>query len=134
MTCQNFRSQDLMFDQARHALEFFYDSQIPFWEMSNENERLGSSSGGPAASNWCLAQKETADYLLVVYLLGNNDTTTDTIVLDHDYITFWYNPKTGGEMVGGEFLPSGSSRSLGNPPDTGAAPGHDWVVLLERDS
>jgi Putative collagen-binding domain of a collagenase len=133
MTCQNFRSRDLMFDQARHALEFFYDNSVPFWEMSNENERLGSSSiGDPATDiNWCLAQADTADYL-VVYLMNGG---TDTIDLDHDYVAFWYNPKTGGELLDGDFLPSGISRSLGDPPDIGgAAPGQDWVVLLERDS
>jgi Putative collagen-binding domain of a collagenase len=129
LTCQNYRSRDRMFDQSRHALEFFYDNRVPFWDMMNENERLGSSSVDPAASNWCLAQKHTADYL-VVYL---RDGGTDTINLNHDYVVFWYNPKTGGSLVEGEFLASGESRSLGDPPDT-AEPGQDWLVLLERDS
>jgi hypothetical protein len=124
VTCQDLRSRDLMFDQARQALDFFYNNNVPFWDMSNENHRLGSSSGGAAASNWCLAQRNTAN-VLVVYLRHGG---TDTIDLDHDYTSKWYNPKTGGVLVDGTTLASGNS-SLGNHPDP---TGQGWVVLLER--
>jgi hypothetical protein len=131
LTCENFRTRAIMFDQTRHALQFFYNNQIPFWEMENENQRLGSSGSG-TSSNWCLAQKTTAD-VLVVYLIHSG---TDTIDLEHDYISKWYNPKTGGAMTDGPRLAKGDNRSLGDPPGAGAglATGQDWVVLLERTS
>ena len=134
-----------MFDQTRHALQFFSNNQIPFWAMSNENQRLGSSSSSSSSngistsdiysrtSNWCLAQRNTAN-VLVVYLLHGG---TDSIDLDHDYHVKWYNPKTGGALINGTRLAKGEDRSLGSPPNGaggagGGALDQDWVVLLER--
>jgi Putative collagen-binding domain of a collagenase len=128
LTCENFRTRAIMFDQTRHALDFFQSNKVPFWDMANENQRLGSSSGG-TSSNWCLAQKATAN-VLVVYLIRGG---TDTIDLDHDYTSKWYNPKTGGAMMDGQRLAQGNDRSLGNPPGVGGG-GQDWVVLLERQT
>jgi len=37
LTCEDFRSRDLFWDQNRHALHFF-EKEIPFWEMAPANQ------------------------------------------------------------------------------------------------
>ena len=34
---EDWRSRDIMWDQTRHALEFFHDN-LPFWEMAPDND------------------------------------------------------------------------------------------------
>jgi hypothetical protein len=143
LTCQDFRSRANMLEQTRHALEFFSNNSIPFWEMSNANELLGSNSNSnnsnnsdssnstssSSSSNWCLAQRDTAKNVIVIYLKNGG---IDTIDLNYEYSSQWFNPKTGEPMVDGILLLApGNSRSLGAPPP-GSAVGQDWVVLLKR--
>lgn len=33
LTCQDWRSRDRFWEMGKHALDFFYDFEIPFWEM-----------------------------------------------------------------------------------------------------
>jgi Putative collagen-binding domain of a collagenase len=116
-----------MFIQSKHALDFFYNNSVPFWDMSSENQLLGTTGSN---GNWCLAQKNTAN-VIVVYL---REGGMDTIDLNHNYTAKWYNPKTGGVLLDGSLtsLPMGNNTSIGSAPHN--IPGQDWVVLLLRVS
>ena len=109
-----------MWQQSRYALEFFSDSGIPFWDMSNDNDRV--------SSGWCLVQSN--EDIIVVYL-PNGGTTTIDLATSTTYSVKWYDPRNGG------LLQDGSETSLlgGNNIPLGSAPNNDnqdWVILLEQ--
>ena len=39
INCEDWRSRDIMWDQTRHALEFFQE-HLPFWEMDPADDLL----------------------------------------------------------------------------------------------
>ena len=103
LTCQNFRSRDLFWDQNRYALHFF-SKYIPFWDMEPADELL--IEGNKDA--YCLAKP---DEVYAVYLpmdmetidvnLGNSDIT---------YTIKWFDPRNGGDLQLEK----------------------DWVILIQR--
>ncbi len=123
---EDYRSRDRSWDYARNALTLFRDQKIPFWEMRNEDERLGN----PERTNtrYCLA-KPGVTYL--VYLPTGGTADIDLKGVEGSFTVTWLNPRdgTGGhagsipEVVGGKLA------SLGNPP---ADPAEDWAVLLTK--
>ena len=121
MTLQDFRSRDLMWDQNRHALEFFSRNEIPFWNMTNANYLLLSGN------NWCLAH--TNRDFLVVYLRNGGSDSIDLSDTNSSYLVQWFDPRNGGGLKLGtkQSIAPKSSQSLGEAPD---APERDWVVLL----
>ena len=40
LTCQDYRTHAKMWTQERHALEFFQNHKIPFWDMTNNNAKV----------------------------------------------------------------------------------------------
>jgi hypothetical protein len=64
LTCEDWRSRDLFWDQGRVALEFFHKNQIPFWNM----QPAATQSG-----DWALA----GEGCVVVYVRQGGKTTVD---------------------------------------------------------
>ena len=122
LTLQDFRSRDLMWDQNRHALEFFSRNKIPFWNMTNANYRL-------SGNNWCLAN--TNGESIVVYLRDGGSDIIDLSDTNSSYLVEWFDPRNGGGLQLGtkHSLPPKSSQSLGEAPEYLE---RDWVVLLRR--
>ena len=50
LTCQDFRSRDLFWDQNRYALQFF-NNHIPFWEMEPSDDLTSDDV------SYCLAKE-----------------------------------------------------------------------------
>jgi hypothetical protein len=95
LTSEDFRSRANMFEQTRYALEFFED--VPFQEMSNENDRIVSSNLA-----WCLVQSNGET--IVVYLLDGEDDETTIDLQDQSPATYsiqWFNPREGGSLRDG---------------------------------
>ena len=122
LTLQDFRSRDLMWDQNRHALEFFSQNEIPFWNMTNANSRL-------SGDNWCLAH--TNGDVLVVYLREGGSDSIDLSDTNSSYLVQWFDPRNGGGLQLGSipFVLPKQFQSLGEAPDN---PWDDWVVLLRH--
>ncbi len=119
LNCEDWRSRDRMWDQTRHALEFFR-RYLPFPEMKHA-DNLATAEGA-----FCLAK---AGEVYAIYLPAGG---TSAIQLDSGrYEIRWYNPRTGGELQSGSVaLADGPGvRPVGLPP---ADPDKDWVVLLRR--
>tara|TARA_R110002033_G_scaffold64323_1_gene115270 strand:+ start:10941 stop:12800 length:1860 start_codon:yes stop_codon:yes gene_type:complete len=124
LTCQNFRSRDLFWDQNRYALHFF-SKYIPFWDMEPADELL--IEGNKDA--YCLAKP---DEVYAVYLpmdmetidvnLGNSDIT---------YTIKWFDPRNGGDLQEGSTtsVQAGGIVKLGSPPSELEK---DWVILIQR--
>jgi hypothetical protein len=121
---QDFRTRSNMFDQSRYALEFFANNSIPFWDMSNANSRLSSSS-----PNRCLAQPN-GNVVLIQLVNGESDTIDLAGNPGSMYSVHWFDPFTGSNLIPTGSISIGNNISLGNPPYSTA--NGDWVVVLRR--
>ena len=118
LSCTDYRSRNTMWDQSRHALEFFQTNNIPFWEMSNRNDIV--------SVDWCLAKPGE---VYVVYIKDGITATID-LSISGSYTVKWFNPITGGGLQDGstKFLAGGNNDvSLGNAPGNVI---HDWAILI----
>ncbi|MEM0964930.1 MAG: DUF5060 domain-containing protein [Verrucomicrobiota bacterium] len=119
LTAQDFRSRDGFWDFCRYQLEFFYDNQIPFQDLSNTD-----LSSNP--ESWCLSQ-DGGPY--VVYLQRGGTTDLDLSETSGDFSVRWYDPLLGGALQEGTVstIQGGASVNLGSPP---SRKNQDWVVLI----
>lgn len=114
LIAEDWRSRDLSWDYARHALEFFRDEKIPFQEMSNRDELIGNPKHDN--SRYCFA-KDGEIYL--VYLPTGGSTAIE-LPEGKSFKLAWFNPRTG-EM--GKAAPL-RGRSV-TAPD-----GDDWLAVI----
>jgi hypothetical protein len=120
LTCQDFRSRDLFWDQNRYALQFF-NNHIPFWEMEPRDDLIEDEF------SYCLA-KEAEVY--VVYTEANADKIKLNIgESEQIFEVKWFDPRNGGNLQEGSVTSVKATGivSLGAPP---SALGKDWVVML----
>jgi len=120
LTCEDFRSRDRMWDQCRHALEFFATGDVPFDEMESHDELTGKDGV------WCLAGAGH----FAVYLRDGGDASLDLTRASGQFEVRWFDPRHGGEFRRGSVgsVDGGGRRDLGTPP--GGATTDDWVVLV----
>jgi hypothetical protein len=119
LTCQDFRSRDRKWDDARHALDFFSLNGIPFWDMAPLD--------GIASTGWCLA-KPGGHY--VVYLPSGGSPALNLTGASGTFLVRWYNPRTGQFQGDPQTVSGGKTVALGAPP---AEPGMDWTVWVHPD-
>jgi len=122
LNAEDWRSRDALWDQTRHALEFFRE-HLPYWEMWPANE---------------LAQDRRA-YVLAdegriyaVYLPHGGETKV--ALPDGEFTVRWYDPRNGGGLQTGTVAEvPGGKPPIGLPPTTPeSAQGRDWVALIRR--
>ncbi|MGL5017266.1 MAG: DUF5060 domain-containing protein, partial [Luteolibacter sp.] len=123
LTCQDFRSRNLWWDQNRYAFDFFKANQIPFWDMVNAD---GLVSGSSSTANHCLAK---TGEVYVSYLRTGGTHTLNLSAVGGNYDVRWFNPRTGGSLQTSSVttIAGGGVRSLGAPPATTTS---DWIVLV----
>lgn len=119
LNCQNWRSRDKMWDQCRYALSFFQTYNIPFWNMSSQDNLSGSD-------DWVLSSSSMADDFYAVVLTKDGGK----VVLDLPDGTFdygWFNPHTGvglnGLLHSGQI--QGRKKAVLQAPDQ-----RDWILLI----
>lgn len=120
LTCQDWRSRDKMWDQCRHALHFFEDGGLPFWQMVNDNA-LSS-----AEDTYCFARPGE---VYVVYLKQGGATRLDLAGAQGAFEVRWYNPRTGRWVGASRTVQGGAAVDLGPPPED---VDRDWAVLVRR--
>jgi hypothetical protein len=119
LNCEDWRSRDIMWDQTRHALDFF-QRYLPFWEMEP------ADSLASAASAYVLAKPGQ------VYALYLPQGGAPKLKMEPgNYTVAWYNPRAGGQLMRGSIqtVKGGEATDLGAPP---ADPSADWAVLVRR--
>ena len=121
LTCQDWRSRDLWWDQCRIALDFFR-THLPFTEMTN---RDGLTS---APEHYCFAKPGD------VYAILLRPGTTTTLDLGDANTTFdvqWFNPRAGGPLQTGstKTIQGPGKKPLGTPP---SEPDKDWIILVKK--
>ncbi|UMB54086.1 DUF5060 domain-containing protein [Lutibacter sp. A64] len=122
LTCQDFRSRDLFWDQNKHALNFF-NNHIPFWEMGpSDNLTVDEVS-------YCMAKK---DEVYVVYTESNADKIKlDVGTSGNSFQVKWFDPRNGGDLQNGSvaIVKANGIVELGTPPSEYEK---DWVVLVTK--
>ena len=121
LTCQDFRSRDLFWDQNRYARSFF-ENHLPFWRMRPADELTTDNL------SYCLA---TEGEIYVVYLKANQRSTSLNLGdSGKEFSIQWYNPRSGGELHSGsvELVFARGVVALGNPP---SEQDEDWLVLVK---
>ncbi|MDO6518245.1 DUF5060 domain-containing protein [Zobellia uliginosa] len=126
LTCEDYRSRDLFWDQAVHAMDFFKNNDIPFWETENRNDLVGNSKNENTV--YCLA-KENEVY--VVYLNSQPTAQLDLSHASGEFEVLWFNPKKGGDLKKSKVkkVSGGGMVDLGKSPDKKQL---DWTILVRR--
>lgn len=119
LTCQDFRSRDLFWDQNRHARTFF-EEHIPFWKMKPADEWV-------AAGDYCLADPGEVYVVFLQQGQGTIDLTGQT----GRYQIRWFDPRNGGELQMGKVKKcrGGASVRLTGAP---SEPEKDWIGLIQK--
>lgn len=120
LTCQDFRSRDLFWDQNKHARKFF-EEHLPFWKMEPRDDLTKDTL------SYCFALK---DEVYAVYLHERQKTTSLNLGKSgKEFDVKWYNPREGGDLLTGtvDKLKAEESVSIGYAP---IEKERDWVVLL----
>jgi hypothetical protein len=124
LNCEDWRSRDRMWDQTRHALEFF-QKHLPFWEMTPAD---GLAQGAEA---YVLA-KPGQVYAVYLPKGGTVKLNLEKLNLEAgNYSVDWYNPRTGGALAKGavKSVPGGAAAEIGAPP---ADADQDWAAIIKR--
>lgn len=122
LTCEDFRSRDLFWDQNRHALNFF-ENQIPFWEMEPADELTTDNE------TFCFSKKEEVYVVYIPMQIGT--ASLDIGNSGGEYSVQWFDPRIGGNLQNGSIakvLAKGIV-DLGAPPTDVQK---DWVVLVKK--
>jgi hypothetical protein len=120
INCEDWRSRGRMWDQTRHALEFF-QRHLPFWEMEPNNDLASGATGTRV-----LARRRD---VFAVYLSQGGETSLRLEA--GSYSVRWYDPRNGGQLQAGT-LPSVAGpgiKPIGLPPRD---PEKDWVALVRK--
>ena len=127
LTCEDFRTRDVMWDQSRFALEFFRENAVPFWNMTNANEIV---SGG---ANQALLDPDGS--IVVVYFKKEMNATVDLSRFpETSYSIQWYDPRTGGALFEGQETSVVSDSPFLIERPSGSDILEDWVLLLRCES
>jgi hypothetical protein len=112
LTCQDWRSRELFWDQAKIASDFFFDNDVPFWSMQPTVTKSG---------DWALA----GDGCVVVFVKSGGKTILD--LPDVKFTISHMLPKTGGSGTYAK-MRGKPSTELSIPVDG------DVVFLLKTDA
>lgn len=124
LTCQDYRSRDLFWDQNKHA-KLFFESYLPFWEMQPSDELTTDSE------SFCFSKP---DEVYVVYLHPGKETTSLNLGdSGKSFSIKWYDPRNGGDLMEGSVksVNANGTVALGNPPQDNDK---DWVVLVRQQN
>lgn len=118
LTCEDWRSRDLLWDQCRVALQFFRAYAIPFWAMTPNDELSDDAS-------WMMAGSETGGkYTALAYLRNGGKSQLDLPAGNYAY--GWFNPRTGDGM--NALLDTGTVK--GGKQTFTAPDEKDWALLI----
>lgn len=118
LTCQDWRTRDKMWDQSRYCIEFFKRHEIPFWEMTNDNDLTRNRD------DYCFVKPGE------LYLIYFKNPGELKLSLESGAFTYgWFDPKTGDGLDG--LLAPGEARAPGQI--TLKTPGDgDWLLCLKK--
>lgn len=120
LSCQDYRSRDLFWDQCRHLLTFFDGNNLDL-------ERTESMDSLVGEGDYCLAEAGE----IYITLLKSGSGSIDLSGVDGKFRCEWFDPRNGGALQSGKprTVSGGGVVKLDGAP---SEPTKDWVVLLRR--
>ena len=91
LNCEDWRSRDILWDQTRHAMDFFND-YLPYADMENADEITA------AENDFVLAK---AGEVYAIYQAAKGSTNIDLSGASGTYTVDWYDPRNGGDLQKG---------------------------------
>lgn len=121
LTCQDFRSRDLFWDQNRVAKDF-YHTYLPFWNMQPSDELTSDDN------SFCFSKR--GEIYLVYLHRGQSTTNVDIAGQNTVYTIDWFDPKEGSDFQKGTIteVMGDNKVSIGFLPNN--AIHKDWAVLI----
>ena len=125
LVAEDWRSRDMTWNFARHALTFFREHSIPVRQMENHNALIPAND---EFRGYCFAKP---DELYLVYYKTAAAPAIDLSGTSGTWDIRWYDPRNGGELRSGSIssVSGGSVVDLGKAPD---APDQDWLIYLRK--
>jgi hypothetical protein len=121
INCEDWRTRDVMWNQTRHALQFFH-KYLPFWKMAPADELTA------APDDYCFARPGE---VYAVYLPSGGTTSLDLGNSSATFTIQWFNPRRGEGILplSPATITGPGPAAIGQPPrDTDK----DWVALIKR--
>jgi len=118
LTCQDWRSRDLFWEQCKYALDFFTENNLPLVEMN-------PSDGLLSTEDYCFAK---TDEVYVVYLKNGGETKLDLENANGEFMLKWFNPRTGQYLNKEQKIKAGKKAMINSPEDNDL----DWVALIRK--
>ena len=120
LTCQDYRSRDLFWDQCKYLVDFFKENKIPLSKTKNADNLVQDG-------DYCLA---TPGEMYIV-LLRNGSGSLDLENVNGNFSVQWYNPREGGKLQKGETtkISGGKTQEILGAPTQSEK---DWVVLIKK--
>jgi len=120
LTCEDFRTRDLFWNQCKYLLDFFEGNEISVAETDNYTKLVQKG-------DYCLA---TPGKMYIVFL-RNGSGTINFENQSGEFSIKWYDPRNGGKMHNGtvKSIKGGKIEKLDGAP---SEPQKDWVVLLTK--
>jgi hypothetical protein len=121
LTCQDYASRDLFWDQGKICLDFFSENAIPYWEMDCHDEWVLNEN------DYCFAKPGE----LYLFYLKKGSAKVDLSTAEGKLEVLWFNPRTGGELQKGSIkkVSAAAEVDLGTPP---AKDGKDWLAVVRK--
>lgn len=92
LNMEDWRSRDALWDYTRHAMDFYKNNNIPYWEMENANNLTRSEKDFVFSVD---------GELYVIYLPAGGGSALNLQGNSGTYTVDWYNPRTGGDLQKG---------------------------------
>jgi len=105
------------------AATSFFNTYIPFWEMTEDDEATADADD--------FVMSKDGEYY-VIYLPYGEAGDVQLDLSDHEgesFDVFWYNPRTGGELIADAQVDGGATVQIGGAPADGDK---DWVLLVRN--
>jgi hypothetical protein len=120
LTCQDYASRDLFWDQCKYLLDFFEGNAVPFWSTENHDELV-------SGEDYCLANPGK----LYIVFLKKGKGELNLKGTSGNYSMEWFDPRNGGDLQQGKTkkVKGGGPVHLKGAP---SEPDKDWVVLLKK--
>ena len=138
LTAQSWRTRELFWQQAKHVLDFFKLSNVPYHKAKNHDEIIINAAGAPANNAWALA--DIGEFYIVYVKNSQYDVSIKMKPLKGNYSVSWFNPRTGGKLQKGSIdniniekegniFWGTHNAKLGKPPIND---GKDWAILIKK--
>jgi hypothetical protein len=120
LKCEDWRSRDILWEQTKHALDFF-NNYLPFDAMQSADGLTDNTEDYVFAKN---------DAVYAIYLPKVKNTNLNLFGSTNTFSVKWYNPRLGGKLLNGSIktVKGGALNTfIGLPPNKE----NDWVALIQ---